>query len=63
MKSFEIWRTFLNGYKKAKNCSLKEAMQDCGKNGGIFEQWKKSTDAQTESDIKESINDFLNQMF
>ena len=64
MKSFKIWSTFVNGYRKAKNCSLREAMMDCGKNGGVYKKWQsKSGNLRTESEIKESINDFFKTGF
>lgn len=53
-----VWTKFVQGYKKANNCSLREAMQDCGGENGMFKKWQDEHE-KVGGSIIDSINDFL----
>lgn len=52
------WSKFVQGYKKAKNISLKDAMKECGGPSGAFAKWKREHQKYGGS-VLDSINDFL----
>lgn len=53
-----VWNKFIQGYRKAKNCSLCDAMKECGGENGEFAKWKAEHEM-VGGGILDSINDFL----